>query len=226
MGSICSWCCPPPEELQEDYAEIVDPRVIVHVYDVGGSKRITRANRMFKALGTGMYHAAVEIYGPEWSFDGTDEGTGVYGIPPKTHECHRYRESVEMGDTKLSKKQVAEVIRKLKLEWQGEKYDVLRFNCCHFCDALCKELDVGPLPRWILNMAGAGAKVADVSHKAAKPVAFAASLAGAGARKATKGAAAVAAAGAAAASKVLPSRSKGEKAGMPEARPGEETPKT
>jgi hypothetical protein len=32
-------------------------------------------------------------------------------------------------------------------------------NCCHFSDALLKELEVSPVPGWVVNLAGAGASI-------------------------------------------------------------------
>ncbi|CAE7347939.1 unnamed protein product, partial [Symbiodinium necroappetens] len=47
----------------------------------------------------------------------------------------------------------------LAQDWQGEDYDILHRNCCHFSDMLCRRLGVGPIPDWITNLAGAGAQV-------------------------------------------------------------------
>eukprot|EP00913_Durusdinium_trenchii_P011169 g10490.t1 len=47
----------------------------------------------------------------------------------------------------------------LAQDWRGSDYDVLNRNCCHFSDALCRHLEVGPIPCWVTNLAGAGAKV-------------------------------------------------------------------
>merc|ERR1712060_603032 len=42
-------------------------------------------------------------------------------------------------------------------DWPGSDYDLLRHNCCHFSDALCQALGVGPIPGWVTSLAGVGA---------------------------------------------------------------------
>merc|ERR1712232_443966 len=71
-----------------------------------------------------------------------------------------------MGETKLSEAEVDALIKKLSDEWRGDSYDLLRRNCCTFSDELCQQLGVGPVPRWVVNLAGAGATVHDGFKKA------------------------------------------------------------
>ena len=42
--------------------------------------------------------------------------------------------------------QVMDILRKLRDEWPGNSYDLLSRNCCHFCEAFCRELKLGPVP--------------------------------------------------------------------------------
>jgi hypothetical protein len=56
---------------------------------------------------------------------------------------------------------VHDVIRVLSREWPGHKYDLLKFNCCHFCDAFCQLLGVGRIPAWITHLAGTGAALVE-----------------------------------------------------------------
>eukprot|EP00439_Symbiodinium_sp_Y106_P072385 s2129_g13.t1 len=57
-------------------------------------------------------------------------------------ECssHSYREAVDMGFTPLSSDEVRSVLGRLALDWPGTGYDLLRRNCCSFCNVLCIEL--------------------------------------------------------------------------------------
>merc|ERR1712232_579380 len=71
-----------------------------------------------------------------------------------------------MGDTKLSVAEVDTLITKLSGEWPGDSYDLLRRNCCTFSDELCQQLGVGAIPRWVQNLAGAGATLHDGFKKA------------------------------------------------------------
>merc|ERR1712048_367622 len=62
-----------------------------------------------------------------------------------------------MGMTFLSHEQIADVIKVLSSEWQGTAYDLLKLNCCHFCDVFCTRLGVGHIPAWLTHLASAGA---------------------------------------------------------------------
>mmetsp|Transcript_159348 Transcript_159348/g.281361 ORF Transcript_159348/g.281361 Transcript_159348/m.281361 type:complete len:195 (+) Transcript_159348:67-651(+) len=167
MGICCAFF-----GKEEESVEYFDPQVSLHVYDVSVNKQVHLANQMFKKLGTGIYHAGVEVFGREYSFEYADSGTGVVRRAPKAHDCHRYRESIEMGETSLSSRQLSSLIRRMARDWQGDSYNLLRRNCCNFADTFCRELGVGGIPRWVMNLAGAGAKVANAAQTAKKPVTY------------------------------------------------------
>lgn len=131
--------------------------VQLHIYDLSGSRMVSHANKLFRSLGTGVFHAAVEVYGLEWSFGFSPSGSGVFCCPPKTCELHHYRESIDLGITDVSEEDFDRIVERLKLRWQGRHYDMLYQNCCHFCDNLAKALGVDPLPDWVNNLAAAGA---------------------------------------------------------------------
>jgi len=133
--------------------------VTLHIYDVSSSRVIERANKIFRSLGTGAFHAAIEAFGWEWSFGFCREGTGVFCCEPKNCDLHRYRESVSLGPTRLTREEFYGIIAKFARRWRGRTYNLLHRNCCHFCDELAAELEVEPLPDWVKNLAGAGATI-------------------------------------------------------------------
>lgn len=146
--------------------------VVLHIYDLG--KQFAGVNMVCKAIGTGAFHAGVEVYQTEWSYGGScngPTGTGIFCCPPKGCEAHSYREAIEMGNTSMSKQDVNKLINKLKLEWKGQQYDLLRHNCCHFADALCLSLGVGPVPGWVTSLAGVGAMLRSNVRNAIEDVA-------------------------------------------------------
>jgi hypothetical protein len=138
--------------------------VTLHIYDVGDQQAVSQVNKFLKPVGTGAFHGAVEVYGKEWSYGFTDEGTGVFDCPPKGCLAHTYRESVPMGQTQLSAEEVEALLDELAVKWPGSEYDLLRRNCCTFSDELCSQLGVGNIPRWVTNLAGAGATLQDGFH--------------------------------------------------------------
>jgi len=145
-----------PEEVSEPTP------VILHIYNVGTSSEVRAMNKILRVLGTGAFHCGVEVYSNEWSYRGAGYGLpGVFSRRPKDCEGHVYSESVKMGMTVLPRRHVHDVIRVLSREWPGHKYDLLKFNCCHFCNAFCQLLGVGRIPTWITNLAGTGAALVD-----------------------------------------------------------------
>jgi len=161
--------------------------VTLHVYDLGPS--FQGMNMVGRAIGTGVFHAGVEVYGQEWSFCCGQDGeyrTGIFCVPPRGCVAHVYREPIQMGNTHLSEAQVRDLIKKLYREWPGRDYDLLRRNCCHFSAEFCRRLGVGDIPSWITSLAGVGAMLHDGMRFAVKgatdaPWAVANGLWGAGA---------------------------------------------
>lgn len=123
--------------------------VRLHVYDLG--KNSAKMNRYAKDAGLGAFHTGVEVYGREYCF-GKHEG--VCYVKPTMDPCHEYRETIEMGATKLTPHQIASKISRLRLEWTGDSYRLLTRNCHHFSEAFLKELGVAELPAWCNSLAG------------------------------------------------------------------------
>eukprot|EP00929_Paragymnodinium_shiwhaense_P101839 TRINITY_DN65035_c0_g1_i1.p1 TRINITY_DN65035_c0_g1~~TRINITY_DN65035_c0_g1_i1.p1 ORF type:complete len:572 (+),score=66.59 TRINITY_DN65035_c0_g1_i1:81-1796(+) len=146
--------------------------VILHIYDLGNP--VVGLNNIARAMGSGAYHAGVEVYGWEWSFGGFTDGpygSGVFRVPPKTADVYMYREGVHMGMTPLASHEVDMLLDRLAREWHGNTYDLLRHNCCHFSDELCIKLGVGPIPSWVTSLAGAGAMLRSTARIGATGVA-------------------------------------------------------
>eukprot|EP00930_Biecheleria_cincta_P053423 TRINITY_DN38925_c0_g1_i1.p1 TRINITY_DN38925_c0_g1~~TRINITY_DN38925_c0_g1_i1.p1 ORF type:complete len:272 (-),score=59.21 TRINITY_DN38925_c0_g1_i1:115-897(-) len=157
--------------------------VTLHIYDVTGSAAVREMNKLLLAVGTGAFHGGVEVYGKEWSYGYADEGSGVFCCTPMACEGHQYRESVVIGETAMSPQEVGQVLEQLMEAWPGNEYDLLRRNCVLFSDELCVQLGVGNIPRWVKNLAGAGATVLDGFKQASDAAQTAAIIAAAKAEK-------------------------------------------
>mmetsp|Transcript_479 Transcript_479/g.1125 ORF Transcript_479/g.1125 Transcript_479/m.1125 type:complete len:260 (-) Transcript_479:553-1332(-) len=141
--------------------------VTLHVYSVTRLPVLLRANGFLSAMGTGAYHAAVEIYGREWSFGATEDGSsGVFCCRPGQCDDHTYLRAIPMGNADVTEAEVLGLIGRLRKEWCGDDYDLLRCNCCHFSAELLRQLGCGPCPSWLNNLASAGASVNDQAHQA------------------------------------------------------------
>lgn len=153
-----------PQDLQASYAmrkNILFGKgtpVILNVYDVSNSPTVATANEYMKSMGYGgLFHAAIQIHGREYSFGGTSHpkynGTGIFTNPPKECTLHHYRESVYLGDCELSRIQVAMLLLSMQKDWKARSYNMISHNCCSFSLALAMELGVGDLPEWVNLMA-------------------------------------------------------------------------
>mmetsp|Transcript_112658 Transcript_112658/g.349661 ORF Transcript_112658/g.349661 Transcript_112658/m.349661 type:complete len:406 (-) Transcript_112658:117-1334(-) len=138
--------------------------VFLNVFDLASALSIPNAmlcNTVFNTIGA--FHAAVEVYGEEWSFYRTPNPTscGVCkSLRPRHHPVHVYRQSVNLGVTSLKDWEVRYLIRgKLAAKWPGGQYDLLNRNCIHFCEELLLSLGVKPVPAWVRGLHETGASV-------------------------------------------------------------------
>lgn len=123
---------------------------MLNLYDYNNDAMVHDLNTWGKLIGLGAFHAAVEVYGLEWSFGFTEgPGDGIYSCPPKGNRSHRYRESIPLGVTFFSVQQIEMLLQKMGRDWSGQAYDLLWKNCCHFSDDLAQRLGVGALPAWV-----------------------------------------------------------------------------
>lgn len=130
--------------------------VLVNVYDL--ASQLSSFNALFSNKSYnlfGFFHAGIEVYGEEWSFyRAPDDTCGICrSRRPKTHSVHVFRESINLGSTKLSSSEVRQLLlSKFRCEWRGNAYDLLEKNCLTFCNAFAKDLGVGECPSWISNL--------------------------------------------------------------------------
>jgi hypothetical protein len=158
-----------PKGMREVYqvqARTVDHEVKLHVYHLFGNPVFRGLNNTFRVLSTGMYHTGVEVNGVEYSYGCTnDASTGVYYCNPGGCASHFHREVVSLGNTRLSEAEVTATIRRLCRVWLGREYNMLRHNCSHFSDHLCRELGVPGVPGWTLSLPNSTAGMLDRGKK-------------------------------------------------------------
>ena len=146
--------------------------VLLHVYDVGRSAIVNQLNNGLSLVGHkgGLFHVAIEVNGWEWSFGKTDSAyeSGIHKCEPRQNSSHRYRCTVPLRPTPLNVATVDALLTQLTStasaagrKWRGTQYNVLRHNCCHFCEFFAVALCAGPLPKWILASSNTAAKIDD-----------------------------------------------------------------
>ncbi|KAK3280509.1 hypothetical protein CYMTET_11653 [Cymbomonas tetramitiformis] len=150
--------------------------IIMQVYDLSQNSAIAQLNKVtYELTGAGgLFHTAIEIYGMEYSFGYTENGTGVFGNLPTKCTMHTYKSAVTLGETKLSKLQVKEILQQLMVEYPGTSYDLLNRNCCSFCDDFSRRLGLEEgIPKWVHRFANIGAStVCAVETAVAKAKSF------------------------------------------------------
>lgn len=99
--------------------EEVRPTVQLQVYHFHG---------LSKSLGLPLFHVGVEVAGSEVFFG----ASGVCRCKPGALECYAHVKSVQLGQTLLTLRQVRTLVSQLAVEWPGEDYNLLVFNCQTF----------------------------------------------------------------------------------------------
>ncbi|SCM24544.1 PPPDE peptidase, putative [Plasmodium berghei] len=104
--------------------------VYLNIYDLDNVSKVI--NSVAKPIGTGAFHAGVEVYGYEYSFGYVSNGkTGVMKSNPRYHPHHVYRESISMV---------------IFFFFFSNK------NCLNYADYFCNLLDVGGVPDWLMSL--------------------------------------------------------------------------
>lgn len=136
--------------------------VFLNVFDLVSVASIPNAmlcNTLVKSFGA--FHAAVEVYGDEWSFyrqAHPDECGICRSHEARRHPVHVYRQSINLGETRLKDFEVWNIIRReVAPKWPSCRYDIIHCNCIHFCDELLMALGVSPAPAWVRGLHETGA---------------------------------------------------------------------
>lgn len=132
----------------------VGAEVVLNLYDYNGDAMVHDFNTWGRYVGLGAFHAAVEVYGLEWSYGFTEGPDAIYSCMPKSNSSHQYRESIPLGVTFFSMHQVERLLHQMGKEWPGQSYNLLWRNCCHFADDLSQRLGVGAIPQWVTPTLG------------------------------------------------------------------------
>ena len=120
---------PPPS------ADLPSNTVLLNVYD------IVAWNAVLAAVGVGVHHTGVQVYGVEIAYGRTPQpGTGVFTMTPRKYPPHRFVESLAMGQTRLSPAAVGAIAKQLSREWLGHEYHLIRKNCNAFANVLLRLL--------------------------------------------------------------------------------------
>ena len=88
--------------------------VTLHIYHVSTNATVGTVNEYLEAIGTGAFHAGVEVKGVEYSYGYAPDRTGVFTCAPKGCKAHVYKESLDMGATSKTDSEIDEIIEEMK----------------------------------------------------------------------------------------------------------------
>jgi hypothetical protein len=75
-------------------------------------------------------------------------------MSPKQHPVHLYRESIFMGESQRTVREIWGLLRSLEQQWPANEYHVVNRNCVDFAQAFIEALNVEePFPRWVGGIA-------------------------------------------------------------------------
>eukprot|EP00928_Gymnodinium_smaydae_P072183 TRINITY_DN55595_c0_g1_i1.p1 TRINITY_DN55595_c0_g1~~TRINITY_DN55595_c0_g1_i1.p1 ORF type:complete len:249 (-),score=54.73 TRINITY_DN55595_c0_g1_i1:26-772(-) len=149
-----------PSEECSDASEEGERRkheVWLHVYDLDSMTK-TLNEFVLKQANLGAFHCGVEVLDYEWFFAwGDSDEPGIVFHSPRAHEVHIYRESVCMGETPFSEREIDKVICDLMDAWPSNSYHPISRNCITFAEEFTRMLEVPePFPPWIRGAADVG----------------------------------------------------------------------
>lgn len=149
MGSTAGspMCSVDHDFLNNNFEETWSPRgsqVYLNIYHLDESWSDTNVMSTSIGLG-GAFHAGVEIHGREWTY-------GMSGIEcgePRSHQVHVYHDSICLGETSLTVRDVEALVRGMRSDWHGQDYHLFENNCTTFADAFSVELVGDHIPGWV-----------------------------------------------------------------------------
>jgi len=126
--------------------------VYVNVYDM------YTMNSYTSAIGIGIYHCGVEVYGVEYGYGGHPfPFSGIFEMIPKDSEelgeTFRYKESIEIGQTDFTKQEIEQIVILLGREYRGIDYHLMNKNCNSFSSRFCKTICGEDIPSWVNRLA-------------------------------------------------------------------------
>lgn len=132
-----------------------NPDVWVHIYHCDPYTGFLNRAILSRAE-IGIYHAGIEVFGEEWSFQYFEDTwndssiSGLIRCMPKKMADYEYHNSVNLGPTPLSEDEVDHLLLALHCEWPASSYHLTHNNCLTFAERFVGQLRTPrPFPTWL-----------------------------------------------------------------------------
>ena len=122
-------------------------QVTLNIYDLSPANDSGLA-----AVGLGFFHSGLEIHGREWTFS----GSGIFSHSPRQAPGVKFRESIRVGEVRMSSTEVDSIVSDLRQDYPGSRYNILACNCNSFANELCMRLTGDRCPGYVNRLARLG----------------------------------------------------------------------
>jgi hypothetical protein len=143
--------------------------VLLRIYHLLGDHSRTQelSREALGAVGLGIYHGGIEVYGREYSFGGFPTGTaadldrdGIFRTLPRSRP--NFKVTIPLGETMLTEDDVRHLVNSMRPQWKAHMYHAVHKNCHDFCKEFAKGLGPGladHIPHWVNRAARSGARL-------------------------------------------------------------------
>lgn len=119
----------PADSSASDIPELPSIPVELNIYDLqhpDNPDAVPTVNWYLYPVGMGLYHSGVCVYGREFCYGGHPaSSTGIFSVAPKKAPDARYRQTLLIGNTQLSRGQIDDLIQDMSEVWAGNAYNLL-----------------------------------------------------------------------------------------------------
>ncbi|KAF1602862.1 UNVERIFIED_CONTAM: hypothetical protein FQV16_0001054, partial [Eudyptes robustus] len=96
----------------------------------------------------------LNVYDMYWLNDyASPIGFGIFHSGVEVHGNFKFRESILIGETSLTKKAVEKLAKSWGDEYRGDRYHLITKNCNHFTAEFARELTGIEVPGWVNRLA-------------------------------------------------------------------------
>ncbi|KAK4533343.1 hypothetical protein CCYA_CCYA16G4225 [Cyanidiococcus yangmingshanensis] len=121
--------------------------VVLHIYDLSGGLAAAWSPMLLGRRIEAIYHTGVVVFQREYYFGG-----GIQSATPGQTPCGRPLRLLVLGETGIDEETLRDFLSGISSRFHVGSYDLLRNNCNHFADELCRFLVGKGVPEEIMQL--------------------------------------------------------------------------